>query len=391
MNDYGYYSNYQPGGTPPGGAASLYQSGRYGYYPQAPGQFGGGVNNPQYGQYGGMTPWGSYPQPQTYDNNNIMADNRAAYDKWVAETTKNWQGPAPYVSPEYHPETDYRGIGNPALRRGLAGAYGYGYGGYNGGADVYGQNGARPTEYPRNGNGGYPYSQQQPQVTDWMNRLMQAYQSSTDGGGGGTVTAPQYQQWTPPGDFQQAAYQAPSAWDPGSIETPGVIDTQQVIDSFQPQINEARDQQFADAGARFGQLGMLQSGGGGSGYADALGAASRKATNDLANLQYQYKYGAAEQAAARQQQAQQAALDRSLSSWGQQGNWQYGGDMADRSNAYDQWKTTAALGQDAWSQGNQWNQNMYGLGLNAQQQAFDQQQQRYQQLLQLMQMGQSWL
>ena len=198
--------------------------------------------------------------------------------------------------------------------------------------------------------------------------------------------------------ISRLAYQAPAAWNPGSVDTPGVIDTQAVIDSMQPGINEKRDQQFADSASRFGQLGMLQSGGGGSGYADALGAASRQATNDLASLEYQYKYGAAEQAAARQQQAQQAALDRSLSSWGQQGNWQYGGDQADRQTAYDQWKTQAGMANDAWSQGNQWNQNMYGMGIdaynsqqNAQQQSFDQQQQRWQQMLQLMQMGQGWL
>jgi len=378
----------------------------YGYYSPGSGQFGGALQNPQYGPYGGQSRYGYNPQgqsqygsPQGYyqspqyqqNQQNYNTQNQGVYDQWVKY---NQQQAPSWQAPEYDPNRNYRSTGaasgfnpSPVVDNQWWGATPAGSGSYGG----YGQQSYNPV-YPQNGNVKSANTYAQTPVSnfnfnDWMRQLTQAYQ----GGGGEMPAAPEYNKWTPPEAFQQDPYQAPGAWNPGSVDTPGVIDTQALIDSFQPQIQEGMDKSMAAAGARFGQAGALQSGGGGTGYADALGEVGRKAGNDLANLQYQYKYGAAEQAAARQQQAQQAALDRSLSSWGQQGNWQYGGDMADRSNAYDQWRTMAGMNQDAWSQGNQWNQNQYGLNLGAQQQGFDQNQQRYQQLLQLMQMGHSWL
>lgn len=111
----------------------------------------------------------------------------------------------------------------------------------------------------------------------------------------------------------------PAAWTPEDAgPAKSQMDPMTVIRSAQPRLTEEMNRSMASAAQRLGNTGALM----GSGYTKELGKAARKSTSDLAEIMNKYLYESSENAASREQEARQAALDRSLSAWGTRGGWQ---------------------------------------------------------------------
>lgn len=164
--------------------------------------------------------------------------------------------------------------------------------------------------------------------------------------------------WNQPGAFSGGQYQAPQGysgasyeqmqgWNPSAISgvlaqgyqglAPGSsLDPQAVINASLPGLDEARQQGFAGAGARAGQSGFAMS----TPYAEALGGVERKTQNDLSQLTQGMLYDASKFKAEQDLAAQQAALDRSLSAWGTEGQWGHEGQLSDLAREFDAWRTT---------------------------------------------------
>jgi len=128
-------------------------------------------------------------------------------------------------------------------------------------------------------------------------------------------------------------YQAPPAWKP---EDAGIgeakIDPMAVINAAKPGLQEQMNRGFADAAMRQGATGALM----GTGYSKALGGVARNASNDLNKITMDTLFKSSENAADREQQSRQSALDRSQGTWGQ----------------------TFGQDQDAWRTHGDWQQNL---------------------------------
>ena len=139
--------------------------------------------------------------------------------------------------------------------------------------------------------------------------------------------------------YQGGDYQSYGKWSPDMGAIPqSTVDPRSVVEAQMPWINEQMMKGFAEAGARMGQSGFA----GGTPYAEALGEVSRKAATDLNALNLQYQFAAAEAQAQREQEAQQAALNRQLAGWQTHGGWEHGAQMQDLAQQYGGW----ALGQE---------------------------------------------
>jgi hypothetical protein len=137
-------------------------------------------------------------------------------------------------------------------------------------------------------------------------------------------------------------------WSP---ETSGVsggpVDTAGLIDATAALIDERMGGEMADAARKFGDLGMLSSGGGlGSGYMGTLGESQRGRDRDIGEMTHRYRFQAEQADAAMREAARQAALDRSLSAHeGEQNRGfgshmrgvDYGLDTYDRDTDSDRW------------------------------------------------------
>jgi len=128
-------------------------------------------------------------------------------------------------------------------------------------------------------------------------------------------------------------YEPPPAWKP---EDAGIgeaqVDPMAVINAAKPGLTEQMNRGFADAAMRQGQTGAMM----GSGYSKALGGVARNAANDLNKITMDTLFKSSENAADREQQARQSALDRSQGTWGQ----------------------TFGQDQDAWRTHGDWQQNL---------------------------------
>ena len=127
-------------------------------------------------------------------------------------------------------------------------------------------------------------------------------------------------------------YEAPEKWTP---ESAGIgqaqVDPMAVINAAKPGLQEQANRGFASAAQKAGGTGAMM----GSGYAKALGGVARNAQNDLNKITMDTLFKSSENAANREQQSRQNALDRSQGTWGQT----YGQD------------------QDAWRTHGDWEQN----------------------------------
>lgn len=157
-------------------------------------------------------------------------------------------------------------------------------------------------------------------------------------------------QWTPyQGGSAAPAWQAPASTTPDTG-----FDVSAAMDAMMPLLNERFGENMGAAAQMAGNAGALQS----TDYVGALGQAQRGRDADLAGMAYDYQFRAAESDAQRRMEAEQARLNRDLSSWGTHGGWGQAG--LDRD-------------YDAWARGNQWNmdqwqgmQNQYGQNWNQQ-------------------------
>jgi hypothetical protein len=161
-----------------------------------------------------------------------------------------------------------------------------------------------------------------PQMPAWNEpgaaRLPAPYseQSYGGGGGGGATVTPTGNGW---GVATQGGGGSPSrGWTPDMAQ--GVpkssVDPMEVIRSAKPLLEREAEQGMAAAAHRFGQSGApIQ-----SGYMDALAGAQQNSLDRLNNTYLNTLSQSAEAQAAREQQAQQSGLDRSLSAWGTQGD-----------------------------------------------------------------------
>jgi hypothetical protein len=213
-----------------------------------------------------------------------------------------------------------------------------------------------------NGGGNTPSN---PQMPSWNEpsaaRIPAPYSEPSygGGGGGGSTVTPTGNGW---GVATQGGGGSPSrGWTPDMAQ--GVpkssVDPMEVIRSAKPLLEREAEQGMAAAAHRFGQSGApIQ-----SGYMDALAGAQQNSLDRLNNTYMNTLSQSAEAQAAREQQAQQAGLDRSLSAWGTEGDW----DQARRQRGFNAWAQQGdwqygadqnRLGRsyDAWGQQGQWGQ-----------------------------------
>lgn len=165
---------------------------------------------------------------------------------------------------------------------------------------------------------------------------------------------------------QNLSYQGytPSEYEGGSV-TPGAgyggfdydtigsgIDPSAVIAAQEYKLNEAMQGDFAKAGGRMGQSGFAMS----TPYANSLGDASRKASQDRNAITLQYQYDAAQAQAARdlQQQMQAAQLDFGGWQTGYQGDLQ--SQMFNQGQNFDAW-----MAKNNWGMQNNQGQNDFNI------------------------------
>ena len=148
-----------------------------------------------------------------------------------------------------------------------------------------------------------------------------------------------------PGPYEGGQYTAPDAWGGYEFDV-SQLDPNKAIESWEPYMAEQREKGFAEAGNRMGQSGMVSS----TPYAEALGGVARKSTDDMGRLAAEYQYRAQESMAQRDLERQMAEQGAGLQAWGQQGDWQSQGQLADLAREFGGWQT-----QGGWQQ--QANQN----------------------------------
>jgi hypothetical protein len=104
------------------------------------------------------------------------------------------------------------------------------------------------------------------------------------------------------------------AWSPeGSGYEGGPVDTAGLIDSTAALIAERRDTEGGNAARKFGQLGMMMSGGGlGAGYSGTLGESERGYGRDVAEITNRYRFQAEQADAQTREASRQRGLDRSF-------------------------------------------------------------------------------
>lgn len=155
---------------------------------------------------------------------------------------------------------------------------------------------------------------------DWYNQFMKMYGKG----------AP----WATPGPTPD--YHVPEGFSYQIDASQLQADPMDVVRSARPKIQEEMNRNFAKAANRMGGIGML----GSSAYTSALGEASRKASNDLANVYYQALTQAAENQAAREMQAALANQSTAERAWATHGGWDVGLQEAAMRDLMNQWAQT---------------------------------------------------
>ena len=164
-------------------------------------------------------------------------------------------------------------------------------------------------------------------------------------------------------DYAGNPVNAPGAYGGGDWSVPDKINVADVIESYRPTMEAEIGAGFAEAGGRLGQSGWAMS----TPYAQQLGDVERLARAQMNQRALEYQYQAAEQDAARQMERMMAENQEKFQSWAQSGNWDLQSQLANSSNALQQWMLENNIGsQDIWNQNN-WNQNQQSMDANNQQ------------------------
>ena len=178
--------------------------------------------------------------------------------------------------------------------------------------------------------------------------------------GGGSNAGYENYQMTP---YSGTNITAPDAYGGGDWSVPDKINVADVIESYRPTMEAEIGAGFAEAGGRLGQSGWAMS----TPYAQQLGDVERLARAQMNQRALEYQYQAAEQDAARQMQRMMAENQEKFQSWQQSGNFDLQSQLANSSNALQQWMLENQIGsQDIWNQNN-WNQNQQSMDANNQQ------------------------
>jgi len=306
------------------------------------GQFGGSAyNNPQMGGLTGMGQQGMTPNPSAYQGSGWggqSAPANSGYNPSANQWATNQYGWGNTNSPDYNwgqgfAPGDASWVGQAPGQIGQT----FGYNPQTGESGWSNNSGGvtfNSTNYGPGGKGNFKYIDPETGMTTYSLGALDSVMNKL--GMGNSQFSPQ--------NYQGSGFSA-SQWN-GNPVTPGAgyegfdyetigsgIDPSGVIDAQEYKLQEAMQGDFAQAGGRLGQSGMAMS----TPYANALGEASRKASQDRNAITMQYQYDAAQQQAARdlQQQMQAAQLDF--------GGWQtgYGGDlqaqMFNEGNNFDAW------------------------------------------------------
>jgi hypothetical protein len=150
------------------------------------------------------------------------------------------------------------------------------------------------------------------------------------------------------------------------------VDTAGLIDSTAALIAERRDREGGEAARKFGQLGMMMSGGGlGAGYSGTLGESERAYGRDVGEMTHRYRFQAEQADAQMREQARQAGLDRSFAAHEgaegrNYGSWGAGQDYEKfkygAGSDYDRFRYGAELGEEDRSDQNlQMMLSLYGM------------------------------
>ena len=187
---------------------------------------------------------------------------------------------------------------------------------------------------------------------DYIQGIMGGMFGQGSGGGG-------YQSYSP-SDYQGGQVtpgQGYGGFDYSSIGSG--IDPSAVIAAQEYKLNEAMQGDFAKAGGRMGQSGFAMS----TPYANSLGDASRKASQDRNAMTLQYQYDAAQQQAQRDLAQQLQAGQQDFGGWQQQYQGDLQSQMFNQGQNFDQW-----MAQNQWGMQDNQGQNNWNQDQNSQQQ-----------------------
>lgn len=134
----------------------------------------------------------------------------------------------------------------------------------------------------------------------------------------------------------------PEAWAGEPVGGVSSVDPSAVIAGARPRIMEEMNRAMGGAAQRLGALGVPLTG---SAYTTKLGDAARKATADITETTEKYLYDSAQQQAAREQEARQNAINRSLQAWQTHGDWQANANRDWQSQWSSQWPQLMSMFQ----------------------------------------------
>lgn len=158
-------------------------------------------------------------------------------------------------------------------------------------------------------------------------------------------------------DYQMTGFNGPQVSAPGDYggfdyDTIGSgIDPGAVIAAQEYKLQEAMEGDMAQAGGRLGQSGFAMS----TPYAGEVAGAARKAAQDRNAITMQYQYDAAQAQAQRDLAQQLQAGQHDFGGWQTQGGWDMQGQLANQSNALQQWMMQNQIGMQNSQGQNQWN------------------------------------
>ena len=293
------------------------------------GQFGNSAyNNPQMSQFGSS--WGA-PQGSGWFN---PADADNQWRQNMQPNQSAWSGPAPGHHGQqysYNPQTGQ-------------GSWENAMGGFRfGGPNPYGHGAVSFTD-PNTG-----MKQINPSA---LRAMIDSLGGMFQGAGIGGATG-----YTPT-DFEGQSINTPGAYGGFDYDSVGSgIDPSEVIAAQEYKLQEAMEGDMARAGGRIGQSGFAMS----TPYANQLGEAARKASQDRNAITLQYQYDAAQQQAARDAAQQLQAAQFDFGGWQQGGNWGMQGQMFDQGQNFQKW-----LAENQFGMQNAQMQNQYGGNLQQQ-------------------------
>jgi hypothetical protein len=157
------------------------------------------------------------------------------------------------------------------------------------------------------------------------------------GGSGGGFDPQQYELT----EYSGPQITAPGAYGGFNYDTIGSgVDPAEVIAAQEYRLQEAMEGDMARAGGRAGQSGFAMS----TPYANQLGEAARKASQDRNAITMQYQYDAAQQQAQRDLAQQLQAAQQDFGGWQTQGGWDMSAQMANQNQALQQWMLQNQMG-----------------------------------------------